>query len=616
MKVKRGLISLMLVLLGIVILSSFIIGVENTTQNDSANTGDSTNSGSFEKTYSCLSDLVDSKMDSGMTNEEMAFSLLALGYDSTKQAELRQKLKDNSKDNECWPKSGCTLKDTSLVLLAYNHIGENTGAIESWLLNQSVSPSELTWYLQIDSDSKEVAQCTVTYDNNARKITLNQDKTITGTAGNCFASSTDNRWLEITTACYGKTFEVSCDKDFLTSLIYKRKSSSVIYVSTLTNTAAPGGKTTEKVESACLKQGSAACNYEGNLWAALALQKTGNDIKKFIPYLLTLSSENQKYMPSSFLYVLTIGFNEYFNDLINNQNKLGYWQYSDAAKRYYDTSIAVLSLGAGSDPSLKAKDYLLDSKVQGDGCYNNNIRDAAFIAYAFDPRAARLIVPKTKCSENTGYACITQAQCEEVNGTTFSDYTGCLGVNVCCSKKYVEKSCSEKGGKTCSENQICEDGTWASGNNKCCLGGECVDEGPETGEECVAAEGTCKSSCLDTENANSAYPCAENRYCCIAKPIEKKSYWWLWLLIILVTLLVLAIIFRNQLKIYWLKIKGKITKKPVASQTRPNFPSSMPPSQTGIRRIIPQVMQRPIQKPFPKDRELEETLKKLRDIHK
>jgi len=606
---KREALILGSVLLLFLISFSCVSAATNTT-----NTTTPSTSRDFEKSYNCLKSQVNSKLSAGLTIEELAFSMLALAYDSDMQSKLKAKIEEQGLNGECWPKPTCNLKDTSLVLLAYNHIGANTQKIESWLLNQTTAPSDLVWYLQIDSDASERADCTIVYDGSERAISLNPDKTITGALGSCLTSAVGGIWLEVSTACYGKEFQISCNKDFLTNLIYKKRSSSTYYVSAATNTGAPGGKTTEKVESACFKQGS--CNYEGSLWASLALQKTGNDIKKFLPYLLTFSSDNTRYMPSAFLYVLTVGFNEYFSDLISTQNILGYWQLSDTSRRYYDTALAIFSLGSSIEASQKAKDYLLEPNVQGEGCYNNNIRDTAFVVYAAAPKAASSGGTSKPSCTTSGLYCITDAQCSEVNGTKYTNYS-CLGAPICCSKPFVEKSCSERGGISCIASSNDCTGDWASGINNCCLNGECQEKGPDLGDQCDAQGYICKVSCdPDTEEEEPAYSCPENGFCCKEKDKSGNNYWWLWLLIILVILLVLAIIFRNQLKIWMFKLKSKFSKQPVQQQTRPGFPPQ--PQQSGMpRRIIPSFNQsRPVQRPFPKDKELDETLKKLKDMGK
>ena len=574
----------------------------------------------FEKSYACLKDKIEEKSVNSLTTEELAFSLLAMGYDNSLKADLKEELENKGSEDECWPKDNCNLRETSLVLLAFNHIEENTKEIESWLLNQTIKPSELVWYLQIDANEK--TECTLYYDNSSRKITVREDKTISG-AGGCFKSAYNGYWLEIDVSCYDKEFDVSCDKDFVTALAFKKKTSSTYYISANTNTAAPGGETTEKVESLCFKQGS-SCSYEGSLWASLALQKRSKDIKPYLPYLMAMSQENPRLIPSAFLYSLT-GFDEYYNELINQQNTKGYWQLSDTSRRYYDTALALLSLyGKSSEAGQKAIDYLLEPNVQQDGCWQNSIRDTAFILYAASPkRSSSGISTRSQCKDFSDYYCMSSTECEEINGSSLDNFA-CFGGQICCSKKIVERTCSEKEGIKCLSSEECTGSfTSASDTSYCCLNGECQEREEEpTITQCELLEYNCKAQCSSSETPKQ-YECSGNEICCAAKP--KKSYWWLWLLIFLVILLVLAIIFRNQLKIWVFKTKNKFSKGPVNQQKRPPMPpAGRPMPLMGMpRRIIPgqmpmrrPMLPRPMPPRFSKDKELDETLKKIREMGK
>ena len=78
----------------------------------------------------------------------------------------------------------------------------------------------------------------------------------------------------------------------------------------------------EKVDSLCF--GESDCNYEGTLWASLALSSLGEDIKSYLPYLITIADEenNKDFLSEAFLYYLTgnIGFNnQLFTEQLNNK---------------------------------------------------------------------------------------------------------------------------------------------------------------------------------------------------------------------------------------------------------------------------------------------------------
>ncbi len=631
---KRELSVLCFVILAILSMN-FILAANNSATTTTA----SANLGAFDNGFSCLKDQLNSKSASSMTMEELTFSLLAMGYDSGIQSKLKTELDLRKDSANCWPKSSCTLKDTALVFLAYEHIGANTNSIKNWMLNQTIAPSDLIWYLQIDPADQ--SSCKITYDNSAKTITISADKKITGSAGACFSIAQGGYWLEIKNNCYGKEFKISCDKDFLTSLIYKSKSNTnpAYYISALTHSQGPSGETSEKVESVCFKQ-AGACNYEGSLWASLALSSDSDLRDKVLPYLMALSSLNDRIFPSAFLYSLT-NYDEYLNEISDKQNSKGYWQITDTTKRYYDTALAMLSLyGKSSEQAQKAAEYLLDPNVQGsDGCWGgDNIRDTAFILYSASPKQASSSGSTSKCSDNSEYSCTSAPTCtEELSGTILDNFY-CGSLLKCCSKRASESSCSSKGGIKCMYGEECVGGTMesASSTSLCCVDGECKTKEDQYTCESSGADYTCRTACSANENEDSSLTCPENGVCCSATTQQTgSSLWWIWLLLILIVLLVLAIIYRNQLKIWVFKMKNKFSKSPSSpSQPRPPFPpySQMRPMGMMPRRMLPpgammppRPMLRPGQrppapapqgKPYPRDKELAETLEKLKRIGK
>lgn len=611
MNKKRGVVVLSLILC--ILLASFISAADNETSNVTT----TSSTGNFEKGYSCLKEQINSKMPT--TSEELAFSLMALGYDPTQQSKIKNALDALGSNGECWPKTGCTIKDTALVLLAYSHIYQNTDKIENWLMNKTSAASDLVWYLQVDNLNNNKSKCTITYDGSAKNIVIDENKVITGTPGSCFRFAPNGYWLEVDTKCYGKSFDISCDNDFLTSTFYKRKTDQTYYITTTTHTASPNGKTTEKVDSVCFYQ--AGCNFEGSLWATYALNKKGKNIKPMLPYLISLAKDNQRYLPSAFLFSLT-GFDEYFADLTGKQDKKGYWRIAEASRTYYDTSIALLALyGRASDQADRAVQYLLDPTVQAsNGCWNgNNVRDTALILYSTSPKSASSGESK-QCKDVSTFSCLASTACENANGSIQSDYT-CFGGSVCCDKKIVEKTCSEKSGKICLSSQECSSGfVTASGTSYCCLG-DCVE--PPVVEDTCSLEGasyTCKAvQCGADEDEMSSLTCPENGVCCVQRPEESGFPWGLIiLLIILIALVVLAIIYRDQVKVWWFKVQSKFKKGPVTSQQRPGMPPMMGRPPMGLPPR-PGMFGRPMAttgKAFPKQNELDETLRKLKDMSK
>jgi len=626
-----------LILASFLILSLFLIAFISAADDNSTNITGSI-AGTTDAAYSCLKTQVNDKIDETKTTEELAFSLLALGYDADMQSKLVVKLEDLKSENaDCWPSVAggtCTLKDTAQVLLAYDHIGKDTSEIKNWLTNQTMAPKDLTWFIQIETDNR--SKCTIKYDGTSHSITIDENKMITGSAGSCLRSST-NGWLQVDSGCYSKDFDISCDDNFLVAPTYKRTSSSstspTYYLTSSTQSQAQNGLVTLQIDSLCFKQGS-SCNYEGSLWASLAVDKEDSSFKDYIlPYLITLSADNEKYLPSSFLYALT-DYNEYLTELANLQSTQGYWKISDSKRLYYDTAIALIGLGGSSEQAANAKNYLLQASVQTkEGCWNgNNIRDTAFLLYSLDPKTARIATGAKTCSDysSSGYSCITSTACNNINGTQ-QPYSCSNFGTICCSKSSVQtETCSAKGGVRCSSDERCTgELTSALGTTSCCLDGRC--EQVISGGELSACEQEGYSCMIQCDNTQEEYPLAcsadSGGICCSPKAqTSSSSSWWIWLLIILIILLVLAIVYRDQVKMWWFKIKNKFSKSNAPMQP----PRQLPPGARPMypfqpRRIVPGMMpprgpmpfgMRPQPRPFPKEKELDDTLKKLREMGK
>jgi len=561
-----------------------------------------------EKAYSCLQNKVEDKCDN-LQIEEQSFSLLASAYNSGIKSECIDALKEKSSNNECWPSSGCKIKDTSLALLALNYAKTDTDKIEKWLLSKNKT-SPLEWYLEIDSST--ATSCTLTYDTSSKSISISEDKKISGSPGSCFELAYDSYWLKIEPTCLRKNITVSCNKDFISTLLFKKTGSNVWHVSSNVESSSSGGKTQHTVNAFCFSTGS-DCNYEDNLWAVLALKQSGNDVSAYTSYLIAMAEDNDKYFPSSILYYLTSS-DEYLNKILTLQKTEGYWDLGEKGK-FYDTALALLAL-TESQAEGNAKSWLGENQGN-DGCWNSgNIRDTAFLLWAAYPKAAAAEITPNMC-QDYNYYCLSQGECDQVNGSVLNNFD-CSGLEVCCDKPAKEKTCTEEGGIICPTGDVCSLSTTTTTDTENCCLGTC---NPET-LECELAGYNCRASCLDTEETTTD-SCNSGDVCCKAKPVG-KSYWWLYVLIILIILVVLGIIFRNKLRILLFKLRGGFKTSGV-TKTFPKFPPP-PTGQPSFRRMIPQMFPpaRPVQparKPFSKpvsktDKELEETLKKLREMSK
>lgn len=591
---KSVLVGIFLILL----ISSiyFTIAAENNTE--------------IDKAYNCLKTRVKDKCSS-LSSDGRVFSLLAI---EQCKSEILSDIKYKT-----------DTKLTAQAILALSKSNTNTKEAETWLLSQNKTPEEMQWLLQIESTS--ATTCTITYSGSPYEIDIGLDKKILDTdAGTCL-DLYQEYWLEINPTCYSNEFEIKCTSPFSTNLLYKKKTSDTIYVSSNTHTASAGGFTKEKVNSFCFKQGT-SCDYEASLWATLVLKSKGYDMSAYLPYLITLMDEpaNEKYIPESFLYSLT---NNFRSELLKKQSPDGYWTASGDNK--YDSAVALFPFPTEEFPEkTKTKNWLL--KVQeSDGCWGDT-RNTAFLLYSIWPRKTTETPDEDDCEESK-FFCMSSISCAESGGKELKQYSGCFGANICCDKQQELKTCSEQDGTLCESNEECSgnivESSDTNSEKSCCIEGKCEIKEVEI-SECENNGGNCKLSCSDKEKLSS-YSCTESSDVCCTSKKSNNLVIIVIVLVALIILVVLGIIFRKQLKEFLIRIKSKFGKdkgKPTVSSSGPRFPPTFP--STPSTRVYPGAIQRkvvttttqklppkkyPVKKTSEKS-DFDDVLKKLKEIGK
>lgn len=577
------------------------------------------NNTQINKAYDCLQDKINDKTCDKLGLDEKIFSVLAV-------RKCKSELINSSKNNECWPNPTCNVVQTSQAIMALSKVA-NTGDAETWLVSQNTTPTEIEWYLQIESS--EASICTLSYGGlSYPNVAVSEDKKISGSTGSCLLLSDNEYWLRISPTCYDREFEISCDKQFITNLLFKEKDSSTIHINSETSSASANGFTTEKVNSACFKKGN-SCDYESTLWATMVLSDLDYDVSAYYPYLITFENDYDKFLPSAFLYSLTAD-TDYFLDLISKQKTAGYWQ--ESGDEYFDTALAMYSIKYDDAPEKdKAVEWLMEKQEQS-GCWDlGSIKNTGFILHAIWPEYYSGDDEggiSLDCEGANGF-CMSRVSCEDAGGLELEDYTySCSGTNICCDKEQLAETCAELKGEICSSSEYCIGGTEfysddAGPGEVCCIDGTCqagggTSSGGETTTEefdCESYGGTCRSfECQSDETESTTYSCDFGDVCCMKK--KSQSLWWIWVLIILIILVAVGIVFKDKVKEFWFKLSGKFSNlKPKPSSGSPLIRSPMGMSP---RRILPQSQRRrPQRTPARKSpNELDDVLKKLKEMGK
>ena len=567
-----------------------------------------------DKAYDCLENQIKDRTCAKLSPTEKIFALMATG-------KCLGETKSDSRDLICWPSDDCNLKTTAQAILALEKVNDLTTSAEDWLLSQNDTPSDVDWFLQIESSVE--TDCTIKYSSGGiQDITVRADKKLSGTGGSCLSLVSGGWWYRISPNCYDTEFEISCDESFLTSLLFKEKTSSTYLVSEKTSVSSAEGTTTEKVDSLCLEQ-DGKCNYEGTLWGAVALKSVGYDVEAYMPYLITGASKYPKILPESLLYLLT-NYDEFRNTLLEDQRNSQYWD--ESGNKFYDTALALFPFQySGAQEKENSIDWL--ESVQGkDGCWDGgNVLSNSFLLASLWPRQVVAQETREDCV-SSGFYCMSEASCE---GQILSPYKCASGVYICCDTAQILDPCSEQGGDICLSDEQCIGGTTPSASGLgsgeiCCVSGRCEAEVEQN--ECKAAGGTCRSfSCGDDEES-SEHNCGFGDNCCLPKSDKGGISWfWIILLAILILLIILAIIFREKLKPYWNKITSKFKRKkggvPVQQTGRrpPRFPpvrpAQVPRGQPRLRPLFPQQSRMPMRRPTQKSqKDVDNVLKKLKEM--
>jgi len=570
--------------------------------------------------YACLRDQIDTKGCDNLGLEEKIFSVLATG-------KCKTELKEDSDNDKCWPSGGnsCDIKSTAQSILALERVGSDTSDAVDWLLLQKKSPRDMSWYMQIDTTG--ASSCEIIYEVNSNDVkttvVFQEDKKIQSIAGgNCFSlTSSGDYWPEVSRPCYGVEFQITCDQDFLTSLIFQKIGSSTIHVADQASSSSAEGVTSEIIESYCFST-SSTCNYEGSLWATLALKAADEEIENYLPYLITLSTEdvNEKYLPDSFLYYLT-GKTDYKTNLLEQQLFDKWWKKS--TDKFYDTALALLPFEYEEpDEKTNAIDWLLSEDTQDEeGCWDNkDIRNTAFLLYSIWPRNIDTgsTNPTIVYCEDAGGYCISEIACSDAGGDILEQYV-CSSLYKCCSVEEVQETCGDKGGEICPSNEKCsgytEDSYDLRSGEECCVSGTCIirDE-PPSQNDCELSGGMCSSYGCNSDEEISDEDCdSYSETCCVSKS-EDKNYTWLWILAILIVLTIVAIIFKDGLRKLVFRLKpGSRRPGPAASRFRPR--PRGPPPEAPLMRARPRE-RKPMHAPAgrkPKG-EIDDVLKKLKDM--
>jgi len=616
---------------------------------------------------------LDQKVKTSMnliSSDEISLSMLALSYDSAVLTDGKAALVKKSKNSQCWPSSSCDVKSTSLAILALNSIGENTDAAADWIFARKTTYTStgIIWDLQIDSGG--ATNCTISHGSNSYNIDMSKEKKYSwsGKSSPCLKITNDDYWLEIvnTKECLGNSYGVSCVDPAIVSLPYKAGNTFFIPSESFSTPA------TMTIQTVCIGQGL-SCNYEDTMWASYALLKSERDYSLFIPYLLDQRQNNLKYLPDAMLYTLT-SRTDYAHNLLALQSRDGYWSAVGGIGKYYDTALAFDSIKEFAESNAtKAKEWLIKENNDGRWGTTSEIRDTALILAFIWPSEQEIVLPSNDCEEvykltcrpsclddeeNATYSCglkqsvaccqpkgyevtctaLSDCRKTECNAEYVTDENGnrgrCESPNeITCNDDFdndgdgkidfsdpdCSETCADKGGRHCTDEEVCSGEKVNSFDiSECCIG-ECTSSTEAT---CAEQSGV---ECLDNEQCeNNAFTTAiDTSSCCTTRCTSKTN---------ILPFIIIAIVLALGAAAFFLYKKGFFNKIIVSKKIIPGMPPqaiyrpavkplspdfSQPRQPVNINlKFQPQSQPRAQYQPGARkeSKELDETLKKLKKL--
>lgn len=209
---KRSVITVLFTL--VILLSFSLVLAQDETELDNA--------------YSCLKEELGTDCGNTQNTEQAAFSILAVSDDSSIVSDCKSSLQAKQR-TDCWGEtssSSCTLKSTSLAILALDFVGSNVEDNIDWLLGERIKNTGLSWFLEVDSNNETT--CKIKVDNAETTFIVGEDKKISGSSS-CLTPAEQDYFLQISDSCINKNFTISCDRDFITTLIYKKSGENIYH---------------------------------------------------------------------------------------------------------------------------------------------------------------------------------------------------------------------------------------------------------------------------------------------------------------------------------------------------------------------------------------------------
>ena len=565
--------------------------------------------------------------------EEVSMALLGLNANGVRIDNPLTVFLQRNIDSPCFPKGSCTIKGTSFALFSLGKLNQNTERIEEWLEGQMNDAEVGKWLIQITSSSQ--GTCNVKSGSTEINVDLNAE-------GNLILNGNNiGSWIDIERdlkpIVKSEELRVSCPtlgSNVIISLLRQKGDNEFII-----DEEVIGSTANLRVDNSCY--GIGGCDIESSFYAAWALDSLDKEVK-IVPYLEGNALDNVVY--NSILHKIT-NKKKYALKTAKLQGVSG-----DFGNNIFFTSIAVDSL---KDETVyqgnvtKAVLWLKSKQVRDNPATNGSIGGTKFFtgsALYFALREGGEAVPPgsggycgdrivdTYLGEECDSSVDTIAEGAEKDCVGRCDVQTCQCNEVQCRNKLECNSpkeyCDENTSLCVTNSSIvsCRTNLDCNENEKCdiVIGGYCIPgavvngtatKGCTSNSDCVGIDQVCNletGRCEEKEElgkeikdscGDDICSLSEDKTSCPEDCKKEGVSVWVWILVFLAALVILAYIFY-----------AKFVSKP--PKTRRAYPSEER-NRTG--RSPSQEYYKPLERDHRDEaleRELDRSIKEAQDLLK
>lgn len=372
------------------------------------------------------------------TIASLSFSILTTNeLRSSLTSGLKSELNSRKSSDNCWPLGACSIKETSLALLAQKQSPSANG----WLITKQIADPEGKWLLQIETDG--IGTCTINYPGKSISVNVNRGRISSSLC------STPTTLFDLNT-CLEPNL-VSSNKEIDFTVTCSNLGNAIISAAyNLGNLYIPIGEASSALSSIIKIRNSYFLDFESTLYTNWAYKEANQQPPSIVWLKKNYNEDN--ILHNALLYVITED-RAYIQQILDKQTDQG------NLGSYYETALATYALRKDNqeEAAISLATSWLDAQQAPEGHWAGSVENTAVILFgAYTPILGRA-APTTTPTPTTTEVCKANDLCEVEWGETASNCPAdCSCGDAICDSSERPETCPQDCGEPEPES-ICGD---------------------------------------------------------------------------------------------------------------------------------------------------------------